>query len=50
LEKEVSDMEVQKDEMSPMVIDWNRRYQYKFTVFNIHTDRYRNIGVCACVG
>ena len=50
MEKKLSDKEVQKVEMSLMVIDWNERYQYKFTVFNIPTDRYRNRGMCSCVG
>lgn len=32
----MSDKEVQKDEMSPVVIDWNQRYQYQLFSIYMH--------------
>lgn len=48
--EEVSNREMGKDEMSPVVIDWN---QYKFTVLNLCTDgwiqKYRCVHVWVSV-
>ena len=45
MENEVLDKEM-KNEMSPVLTDWNQKCQCKFIVFLIQTDRYRNIDVC----